>query len=199
MNKLKIKKTNAGFTLVEIIVVIVILAVMVGLTIEGLYVWVNKARMATDLNNAEAIERICLTLNTDEEICRAIKDTSANLYIIWGLEPVKFDETATNLVGRESNYIISHSKQLALDNGGTVYWEGVDMTDETATLICKKIAEKFPEGLPASKTGTNFSLSIDTSPEGILSVKCLAHKVKDGEDWWYNDHDSDIHTEDITD
>lgn len=33
MNKLKLKKTNAGFTLVEIIVVIVILAVMVGLTI----------------------------------------------------------------------------------------------------------------------------------------------------------------------
>lgn len=199
MNKLKIKKTNAGFTLVEIIVVIVILSVMVGLTIGGLYVWVNKARMATDLNNAEAIERICLILSTDEEICRAVKDTSANLDIIWGLEPVKFDETANNLVGRTSNYSISHSKHLALDNDDVVCLEGVDMTDEVATLICKKIAEKFPEGLPASKTGTNFILSIDTSPDGILSVKCLAHKVKDGEEWWYNNYDSDIHTEDITD
>lgn len=199
MNNLKLKKTNDGFTLIELIVVIVIMAVLVVVTIGGIYVWVNKARMATDLNNAETIETTCLTLNTDMEIWRAVKDTSANLYIAWGLGPVKFDKTATNLVGRGSNYSVYHSKHLAFDETGAVCWEGVDITDEAATLICKKIAEKFPEGLPAPQTGTNFSLSIDTSPDGMLRVKCLAHKVKDGEQWWYNKHDSDIHTEDITD
>lgn len=46
---------NKGFTLVELIVVIVILAILVGVTIGGVYAYVGKSRINTDINNASSI------------------------------------------------------------------------------------------------------------------------------------------------
>ena len=45
-------KENKGFSLVELIVVIVILAILIGVTIGGIYAYVNKARINTDIHNA---------------------------------------------------------------------------------------------------------------------------------------------------
>ena len=55
-NKEKSKKENKGFTLVELIVVIVILAILIGVTIGGIYQYVNKARINTDIHNAQEIK-----------------------------------------------------------------------------------------------------------------------------------------------
>lgn len=54
-SKLSAKKGNKGFTLVELIVVIVILAILVGVTIGGVYGYVAKSRVNTDINNASAL------------------------------------------------------------------------------------------------------------------------------------------------
>jgi len=48
---------NKGFTLVELIVVIVILAILIGVTIGGIYVWVGKAHKNTDISNMTFIAR----------------------------------------------------------------------------------------------------------------------------------------------
>lgn len=58
------KKDNKGFTLVELIVVIVILAILVGVTIGGVYGYVNKSRINTDINNASAIASAMAPLTT---------------------------------------------------------------------------------------------------------------------------------------
>lgn len=50
------KRDNEGFTLVELIVVIVILAILIGVTIGGITSYVNRARRNTDINNASSIE-----------------------------------------------------------------------------------------------------------------------------------------------
>ena len=55
-NKEKSKKENKGFTLVELIVVIVILAILIGVTLGGIYQYVNKARINTDIHNAQEIK-----------------------------------------------------------------------------------------------------------------------------------------------
>ena len=55
-NKEKSKKENKGFTLVELIVVIVILAILIGVTIGGIYQYVNKARINTDIQNCEQLQ-----------------------------------------------------------------------------------------------------------------------------------------------
>lgn len=56
INKEKSQKENKGFTLVELIVVIVILAILIGVTIGGIYQYVNKARINTDIHNAQEIK-----------------------------------------------------------------------------------------------------------------------------------------------
>ena len=48
-------KENKGFSLVELIVVIVILAILIGVTIGGIYQYVNKARTNTDIHNCEML------------------------------------------------------------------------------------------------------------------------------------------------
>ena len=49
-------KNNKGFSLVELIVVIVILATLVGVTLGGIYTYVNKARKNTDIQNCEQLK-----------------------------------------------------------------------------------------------------------------------------------------------
>ena len=50
------KGNNKGFTLVELIVVIVILAILVGVTLGGIYAYVNKARTNVDIQNCEMLK-----------------------------------------------------------------------------------------------------------------------------------------------
>ena len=51
-----IRRGNKGFTLVELIVVIVILAILVGVTIGGIYMYVGKAKRNKDIQTAKMIE-----------------------------------------------------------------------------------------------------------------------------------------------
>ena len=73
MNKLKelrnkVKKNNKGFSLVELIVVIVILAILIGVTIGGIYQYVNKSRTNTDVNNASSITSALSVLSTNKDL-----------------------------------------------------------------------------------------------------------------------------------
>lgn len=61
-------KANKGFSLAELIVVIVILAILVGVTLGGLYAWVNKARINTDIKNADTIQRLAMTAYMNDVI-----------------------------------------------------------------------------------------------------------------------------------
>ena len=91
MNKLKelrnkVKKNNKGFSLVELIVVIVILAILIGVTIGGIYQYVNKSRVNTDINNAASIQSTLATIATDETVDKAITTPASgtnDYYISW--------------------------------------------------------------------------------------------------------------------
>ena len=63
---------NKGFTLVELIVVIVILAILIGVTIGGIYGYVNKSRINTDINNASAITSTLSVLSTNKDVCKEL-------------------------------------------------------------------------------------------------------------------------------
>jgi prepilin-type N-terminal cleavage/methylation domain-containing protein len=146
------RNKNNGFTLVELIVVIVILAILVGVTIGGIYSYVNKARINTDINNASSIQSVVSTLATDP-----------------------------NIIGHEGTFTAAWNYNAPWVS----YWNKLAPSCATSgdfkvgdqeNYIQKKIGELFTDGLPASKTGGRFTLTIKTEGTGSnakVTVTCV--------------------------
>ena len=161
--KILSKKDNKGFTLVELIVVIVILAILVGVTIGGVYGYVNKSRVNTDINNASAITSTLSTMTT-------IKDFSGSTF-----KPASGSTTKTATITWGETAVTK--AQLETETGDST--KGITFTavqNVKDHSIGKKIAELLPDGLPAAKTaGATFELKMTWDDKGnFQSVKCTA-------------------------
>lgn len=66
------KKNNKGFSLVELIIVIAIMAILAGALAPALIKYINKSRRSADISNAETIRTACQTAMSDEDAMVAI-------------------------------------------------------------------------------------------------------------------------------
>lgn len=167
MNKLKefkakLKKNNKGFSLVELIVVIVILAILIGVTIGGIYKYVNKSRVNTDINNAASIQSTLATIATDKDIYDKYKSSKTAVTITWTkAATITTDSDAkTGSVGADS---------------------GVTCTDDTnKALLLYKIGTMLTDGFPESKSNGSFKITITPDGSGNIAVSCKAYSSTDG-------------------
>lgn len=158
MNKLKelrnkVKKNNKGFSLVELIVVIVILAILIGVTIGGIYQYVNKSRTNTDVNNASSITSALSVLSTNKDLV--------------GEKFVK--------EGAGCKYVIKWKDKKDITDEGTIDGITADTTlgvDEQKSLL-KQIKSILTDGLPKSQSSKEFTLHIDWDEKGNMkTIKC---------------------------
>lgn len=81
------KKNNKGFSLVELIIVIAIMAILAGALAPALIKYINKSRRSADISNADTIRTACQTAMSDEEAMVAISSGCSS-------------ETVTNLLSK---------------------------------------------------------------------------------------------------
>lgn len=72
------KKNNKGFTLVEIVIAVAILAILIGIAVPALLGNVNKSKIATDKSNAATIGQTAMLVITEADGTGAITEDILN-------------------------------------------------------------------------------------------------------------------------
>lgn len=67
------KKTNKGFSMVELIIVIAIMAILAGAIAPALIKYINKSRLSSDVSNAQTIASAITSALADEDGFTAAK------------------------------------------------------------------------------------------------------------------------------
>lgn len=144
MNKKQKNLTNKGFSLVELIIVIAIMAVLVGVLAPQFIKYVEQSRKSTDIQNAENIKTAVLADIADGNITGSgtlafsgtlTKDASGTVTSL-GASTITSSETPKvqgNLVNHGGNFTVTWDAVAGTchvypESGNTRY----DLTDSTA-------------------------------------------------------------------
>ena len=136
------KMNNKGFSLVELIVVVLIMAIIAVALAPQVMKWVENSRVSTDCTNYESmIENLQLAI-ADKEVYKKISETAAEGDTI----DVTINENGANIGGTPSATLAASTAATAI---GTSYADainyGLTKIDGSWTKIAKK-ASAAPTG-----------------------------------------------------
>lgn len=128
-------KNNKGFSLVELIIVIAIMAILAGALAPALIKYINKSRRSADIANADTIRTACQTALSDEDAAEELDAAYATTAT--AVSTVMGDGTA---FGNELKSILSDkeikSKYFAK---GTEFSVKIDMTNNEVIVYANTV------------------------------------------------------------
>ena len=105
LKKMNEKKNNKGFSLVELIVVILIMAVLAVAIAPQVMRWVNESRKSSDINNYDSLVSICQLALTDEDAYSALTSSHGyNLVVGTSNTTLYTGETGTTATANTDNF-----------------------------------------------------------------------------------------------
>lgn len=125
-------KDNSGFTLVELIVVIVILAILIGVTVVGVMKYINDARRNIDIHNVSTINTALQEFRCNEELYNTIGTKHGMTFVYY--EWIESCDTVYPLIFATTG--------------------GYDTTarSKLSALVNDKMKRTFPDGYPKLNT-----------------------------------------------
>ena len=97
------KKNNKGFSLVELIIVIAIMAILAGALAPALIKYINKSRRSTDVQNADSLRTAIQTALSNPDACDdmpANVDTTAQSAANIQTGTTSFEKEVYSVVGK---------------------------------------------------------------------------------------------------
>lgn len=129
------KKNNKGFSLVELIIVIAIMAILAGALAPALIKYINKSRRSADISNADTIRSACQTALSN---------------------PVAFDDCAasyssSDLVGGSDSFTVETKSILGSttlqqkygDHNGDDFFVEIDTANNKVTVLTASGGEEI--------------------------------------------------------
>lgn len=148
----KTKKNNKGFSLVELIVVVLIMAIIAVALAPQVMKWVENSRVATDVSNYDSLVANCQLALTDANAYSAVSSTTYT--ITYNKTSMKVEAGTTEIT--------------ALDNTATDnFVKALNALDPSWSSLRAKVTS-FPDGVSAYVITINAGGTVTrtTAPDG---------------------------------
>ena len=141
-------KKNKGFTLPEIIITVVIVAILFGVGLKALTMYGKQSKNNIDLNNANVLTNVWKIIPSEDEVYNYFKDKPIN--------------SVDTMYWKDAQIFENNTYKAQKDNG-----KEVEYSENFPTMLLEYLNNAATDGLPKSMTRKGFTLMVYNTSIGL--------------------------------